>query len=635
MKALNGNLIEFGEFRLDTEKKILWNGAEVVALPMKAIELLCVLVENCGEVLGKDVLMDTVWADSFVEESVLTQNVYLLRKTLKELGDGDSTIKNIPRRGYMFSGEIHNLETQGTDLVIERHLYEKIEIEESEKIAEERLLLPAKPGTEMPWVAFAALLIAVLAGGGFFLWNSRNTETIRTLAVLPLKQFGGTVGDESLNLRITDSLITKIGNLKQISVRPTASIVKFTDDGISAVEIGKMLEVDAVLDGRFQQEGENLRINLQMISVTTGEQIWSGQFDGKTSGLLHLQDAVSAKLMNQLDLPLSKEQETAFVKQPTSNSKAFEEYSLGRYFWNKRTPESLKSAITSYQNAIGLDPEFAEAYVGLADSHFLMVDYSYDTSPDNVVAANENLARAIELNPNLADAYTTRGLIQTAHEWKWEDAEQSFLKAIDLAPNSSNAHHRYAMLLLKLRRFDEAETTMLRAKQLDPTSPGINMNLGVIYYFSKRYDAAVAQLKKTIALDTAFSPPHWYLARCYWMMGSLAESREAYVNAAKSAGDMETAALIERQQASDEPDAFIRDMLRNWADKVSDTGINAHDLAILNALAQNREETLKWLERSVEVRHPWAGSIDAEPEFDFVRDDPRFEKILRRMNLTH
>ena len=644
----NSNLLptsqvyEFGVFRLDAGADELFVNAETVKLAPKVLQCLILLVENRGKTITKDEFFEKVWTAAFVEDNALSYTISQLRKTLAEFDKETKYIETVSRRGFRFAANVKQispaLPAANREFTLERRKIEEVWIEETEDVQardSRPLLLPAKTAFGKLWLTGVAVLIVFFAGGGFLLWKNQGKETVKTLAVLPLKQFGNTVGDESMSLRIADSLITTIGNLKQISVRPTTSIIKFTNDQTSALEIGKMLEVDAVLDGSIQQEGENLRINLQMISVSSGEQIWAEQFDGKTSGLLNLQDAVSAKLINQLDLRLSDEQETAFKKQPTSNPEAFEEYLMGRYFWNKRTPESLKSAISSYQNSIRLDPDFAEAYVGLADSYYLLFDYSYDTSPVNVVLANENLAKAIELDPNLAEAYVTRGLIQTTHEWKWQDAEQSFFKAVELAPNSPNAHHRYAMLLLKLRRFNEAETQMLRARQLDPTSPSINMNLGVIYYFSKRYEDAVTQLKKTIALDTAFASPRWYLARCYWMQGNAAESFAEYVRAMTAVGDDETAELIERRSAAGEPDAILKDWIEKWAGQISPTGISAHDLAILTAHRQNREETLKWLERSVAVRHPWTTWIDAEPEFDFVRDDPRFQEILRKMNLEH
>jgi DNA-binding winged helix-turn-helix (wHTH) protein/TolB-like protein/Tfp pilus assembly protein PilF len=652
---LNGSnfngLREFDRFRLDTSTRVLWCGDKIVDLPPKAVDVLCVLVERQGEVVSKRELIDLVWAESFVEESNLTHQVYELRKAFKEHGCETDLIQTVSRRGYRFTGGLKE-SFDGDELVIEHRSISKTLIEELiDKEPDEKLIpmpvttvavplaihMPRKRRTGSAF-AIALLCSFVLLAGGFAIWQWNRAKSrisladVRSIAVLPMQSFNGDDGDDSLRMRLTDSLITKLGNIETISVRPTSSVARYSGSAIDPLELGRMLEVDAILDGRTQREGSKVRITLQLVSTKTGEQIWSDQFDGEADHLLDLQDAISARLLSRFDLRLSKEQETAFEKRPTANTEAFEEYLKGRFFWNRRTPESLRSAVSSYQNAINLDPNFAEAYAGLADSYYLLVDYSYDTSPANVALANENLNKTISLNPNLADAYVTKGLIQTAYEWKWKDAEDSFKKAVSLAPNSPNAHHRYAMLLLKLRRFDEAETQMLRAKQLDPTSPGINMNLGVVYYFSKRYSDAAKQFGQTLILDGSFSSPRWYLARCLWMSGSKTESIAEYVRATQSVANGEAAALLEKRSA--DPTLALKELRDLWTKQMSATGINAHDLAILSALIDDREATLKWLERSAEERHPWTSNINAEPEFDFVRDDPRFQAMLNKLGLS-
>ncbi len=633
MHILEKNIFDFGKFRLDNANKILRYNGEIVSLPLKAVELLCLLVENRGEVVNKHEIFERVWQDSFVEDSVLTQNIYQLRKTFEEFGEKD-LIKNVPRRGYIF-----NFENE-TTLIIEREIYEEIEIVETEILPEKQLLaLPPKQTNskfKIFGLAFVALFLITSAVIGYWFLNKKADRTtvsdITSIAVLPLKSFDEKAVDDNLRLRLMDSLITKLGKIETMSVRPTSATMKFVASDENPIEIGKKLLVDSVLEGSIQREANKIRVTLQLVSVKTGEQIWSEQFDGEADKLLDLQNAVSAKLLDKFNLPLSNEQQTEFAKRPTNNSEAYEEYLKGRYFWNKRTPESLKSAIGSFEKAIKLDTTFADAYVGLADSYYLLFDYSYDTSPKNVELAKENLNKAIELNPNLSEAYTTLGLIQTTYDWNWKAAENSLRKAKEIAPNSPNAHHRLGTLLARLRRFDEAENEIRKAREFDPTSTAINTNLGAVLLNSKKYDEAIIQLQKTLELDANFNAPRWYLARSYWLKGEKKTSLSEYAKAVETDGDKPLADKILQDTNAVDENTVIKNLAEEWKKKIGPQGINDHDIAMLNAFFQDKNETLNWLEKSVAAHHPWATWINAEPDFDFVRDEPRFKALLVKMN---
>ena len=633
---ING-LREFGGFRLDAEKRLLWYGPTLLDVPPRAIDVLCVLTESPGEVITKDTLFNAVWQGSFVEESNLTHQVYELRKIFKAHGSPSDLIQTVPRRGYRFTGDIQEAFEGGEEFVVERTVVSKALIAEVGGAATTTspLALPPSPSFARRHAAVMfGTLILVLVGVGLAIWQYRlSSQTVRlgdvrSIAVLPITSLGSE-RDESLEMRLTDSLITKLAAIPHLTVRPTSSITRLGAD-VDPIEAGQKLEVDAVLTGRTQVENGRVRLNLQMISVATGEQIWAAQLDGETTKMLAFQDAVADRMLTSLNLPA--EQAAAFEKQPTANAEAFEEYTKGRYFWNKRTGDALRLAIKSFENAVRLDPKFAEAYVGLADSHLLLFDYSYDTSADNVRLAKENLDKAIELDPQNAEAYATRGLIQTTHDWNWAGAEASFKKAVELAPRSANPRHRYAMLLLKLGRIPEGEQYLLEARRLDPTSPSINMNLGVAYYFASRYDAAAAQFRRSIELDPSFSSPHWYLARTLWMAGDRKGSLREYAVASRLVGFAASADLIEKSSA-DDPAQVVRDLIPLWKDRIGPQGISSHDIAKLYATIGEKEQTLTWLERAYQERHPWLTWIGVEPEFDFIRSEPRFVSLIRSLNL--
>lgn len=636
--AQNPVIYEFGRFRFDAASKLLFFADEPVKLAPKVAECLALLVEANGSVVSKNDFFDKVWADTFVEDNALSYTISQLRKNLADHDQGNKYIETVPKRGFRFQAPISASLAQHSELIYERRSVEDIWIEETvdHELAESspHLLTAPQTGKNRRWITAGIFTLLVAAFGVWYFTKPAAKESItnvKSIAVLPFGNFGDKEIDEPLRLRMTDALISKLGNLNTISIRPTNAILKY--DGSDPVEFGRKLEVDAIVEGRIQREADNLRVTLYLISVATGEHLWADQVDGRADRLLDLQNALSSRLIGRLDVRLSDEQKTAFDARPTSSDEAYEAYQMGRYFWNKRSADGLRSSISAYQNAIRLDPKFAEAHVGLADSYFLLVDYSYDLSPENVSMANENLGKAIALKPELAEAYVTRGHIQNTYEWRWQESTDSLVKAIELAPNSPNAHHRYGMLLLKLRRYAEAEVELKKARQLDPTSPGINMNLGVVLYFSKQYERALEQFNKTVELDENFSPVRWYVARCLWSMGREKEALSGYVQAMRKTGDEESAAIIENGEISRSPKDVVAAIAAAWSKNVGSTGYDVHSIAVLMAQRGDAEAALKWLERAVAERHPWTGMIYTEPEFDFVRTDPRFKAIIKKMNL--
>lgn len=311
---------------------------------------------------------------------------------------------------------------------------------------------------------------------------------------------------------MTDSLITKLGKIDAISIRPTASILKYANVETEPLEIGKELGVDAILDGRIQSESEKIRINIQLISVKSGENIWSEQFDGNAGNLLGLQDLISADLVKNLDLTLTKEQENIFAKQPTTNADAYEAYLRGRYFWNLRTGENFTKAISEFEEAVKLDPNFALEYAGLGDCYALLGVYDEKPPLESYPKAKEFAKKALELDADLAEAHTTLAFVTYRYEWNWKEAEEGFKKAISLQPNYATAHHWYGEFLMASGRFDEGENAFKEALRIDPLSLIINTDLGYGLFFARRFDESISQYEKVIKLNPEFTISYYCLA---------------------------------------------------------------------------------------------------------------------------
>jgi DNA-binding winged helix-turn-helix (wHTH) protein/TolB-like protein len=635
---INGDsqLREFGRFRLDAKKRVLWYDDKPVNLPLKDIELLCVLTEHSGQVITKDEILDRVWADSFVEESNLSRHIYLLRKTLKEYGESEDLIQTVPRRGYRFTGKVR--ETANGDVVIEKHTSTRTLIEIQDAVPEQSPSSPRPrtlPGSASSPLRITAVLAvgAVLLSGAVFLWNYYAVPPadtrIRSIAVLPVKSFSGSAADEELRMRITDALITRLGNMDGVAVRPTSAVLPFAGSEQDGLEIGKKLQVDAIVDSRIQQEGERLRVTMQLVRVADGEHLWSGQFDGRANQILDLQDQISAKVTSSLDAAVSDPE--AFAKRPTENAEAYEAYLKGRFFWNKRDEPSLRKAIEYFAQASTLDPNFSEAFTGLADAQHLIFNYNIDVRPEIITEAKQNLRRALELKPDSPDALITLGTIEMGYDWDWKAAEESLKRAVAAAPNSPTAHMRYGALLVRIRRFDEAEAQFEKQIELDPLSTTGITNLGMVRFCKKDFAGADRHYNKTLELDDKAGAPHWLLSRSLWLQGKKDESVGEIVKALELDRNAPLAEKIrEKAQASTAEEA-IRLLLYEW--RMNPPGTNPHNLAYLSTYINDIDKAIYWLEKSIEEHHPWTTWIAAAPEFEVLRGEPRYMEMLQKMNL--
>ena len=634
----HSSLREFGGCRLDVGKKLLWASGEPVQLPPKAVDLLCLLVENSGAVVTKDEIWKSVWNDAFVEETNLTHHVYVLRKALKELGF-DDIIKTVPRRGYRFTGEVR--EIPSGDVVIERHALTQTTIEfQDENGVALPIVTPSDKykslaGRRFFWIV-SILAIGIVLVYGILVFRNPSPQSkatasnIRSIAVLPVRSFSESSDSEELRIRITDALITRLGHLDRIEVRPTSAILPFTKSSQDALAIGKQLRTDAVIDSRMQQEGDRLRVTVQLLKVGSGEQIWSDQFDGRSNDILNLQDAISAKVARVLttDSP----QLATVAKRPTENSDAYEAYLNGRYHWTKRDEADLRQAIEYFTKAIELDPNFAEAYTGLADTQLVLFNYTPTVKSELVSQAKQNLDRALELKPDSADALTTLGSIQMLQEWDWKAAEGSFKAATAAAPNLAIAHMRYGSLLARLGRIPEALVESERAVDLDPLSLVNISNLGLVYFCKKDYPAADAQFRKALEAGDTVGASHWMLSRSLWLEGQKDEAIKELISAIESVGNKPLVEKLTAKSRTSSPEDVIKQLLYEWRNVPPET--NSPSNAYLALEIGDREKAMYWVERSVKERHAWTTWFYAAPEYESLRDTPRFREILREMKFT-
>lgn len=504
---------EFGPFRVEVDERLLFRGEERVALPPKVVDTLFVLIENRGRLLEKSVLLDAVWPDTYVEESSLAQNISLLRKAL---GD-DAYIETLPKRGYRFTADVR------------------------EVFNGEPEILNAAPETSLPdtvrtssfarrRVYAAIAVVVILLTAGLWWWKrSRNTGTDlrnKSIAVLPFKTLGAHDETDLAGLGMADALILRLHQSDQVTVLPTSSIIKYLNQESDALTIGRELGVDAVLDGTVQRTGDRFRVTAQLTTVRDGKTIWSAKFDDQANDLLVVQDALSDQLARSL--PLNSDNKPV-KKRYTENAEAYELYTRGLYFWNKRTPDGLTTALGYFTKATEKDPNYALAYASLADTYLLTrFNRLEGLSPEETIAKAKAVAsRAIELDPALAEAHVVMGTIK-AIDGEVQLAGDMYRRAIDLNPNLPIAHLRYGYSLAFTGKLDSAIQHMLRAHQLDPLSPIINTNLSAYMSYKGRHDESAKYARSALEIDPEFWQARVNLGEAYESMNMFAEAEEEF-----------------------------------------------------------------------------------------------------------
>lgn len=622
-------LREFGDFRLDTQKKTLWHKGEPVAMPLKELDVLCMLVEHPGELVTKDEILDKIWQDSFVEESNLSRHIYLLRKTLKQLGQNDDLIQNVPRRGYRFAGEVR--EIPKAEIVVEKHTQTRTLIEVEDPQAELRMKTARSRVFSFPVVAAVAstFILTVTFIGYRYFEPTVGAQPIRSIAVMPFK----TIGDADVHhgLGLADVLVTRLSAIKEINVRPTSAILVFESQTIESVTAGQKLNVDGVLEGTMYRKGDSVRVTTRFIRVADNSILWTGQYEANSADELRLQNELALQITEVLKLTLTGGEKQALTRPLTANTDAYRLYAKGRYEWNKRSWVGMIEAQRLFRNAIEHDPDFALAHVGLADT------LATSAEKEAFIAAE----KALSLEPNLAEAHASLGFLRMFHKWEWDAAEISLKKSIELSPGYATAHHWYATLLAITGRNDEAKAEMRRALDISPQSHNFLADMGQLHYFTREYDEAREYCFKALAIDPNFLFAHEYLSDIYLQTGAHEKAFNEEIAAIKiNESFLESSVdgkLRQEKKLDDLRRAFSKGGIAEYMKARSEwsgSGQYSHYYAAAAySFIGEKTAAMDNLEKAVEQKTFLSAFLKADPVFDPLRNEPRYQEILRKMNL--
>lgn len=572
---------EFEDYVLLPSQRLLYRGGQPVPLKSKVFETLLTLVRHQGELLTKDELMAKIWGNSFVEEANLTQNIFTLRKVFGENPRDHNFIVTVPGRGYRFVAKVETI----TRSKSENHLN------------------GANP-----------------AGNG----------ASKSLAVLPLKFLVPKEAESKkyLGLAIADSLITQLSANRKFSIRSTEAVLKYAETEKDAISIGRELNVDAVLSGTIQTSDAKIRANIQLHDTQSGDTIWADKFEVKSDDFFELQDQISSQAAEALTIEIGK---NSTVQKTPKNPEVYQKYIKYRFFWESRTEEGLRTSLNCAREIVAAEPNFPLGYVSVADSYLLLGHHLY--LPPHKVYGNVKAAveKALELDPNLAEAYATKADYCFISK-DWERCEKLHQKSISLKNDYASAPHWYSWFLTAMGRFDEALEQIEQAQRLDPGSLYLSTIRGVPFGYKRHFDQAIRQFQMVLEIDPNFKRAHYYLAWTLFNAGRWDEGIAEFEKVVAAEPIQQTLALLGHCYGA----AGMRDkafeMLRRLDQMAVEKYISPYQRALIYVGLGEKEQALTELEKAFEENSIWLIWMNVDIQLESLRDEPRFKDLMAKLN---
>lgn len=479
-------------------------------------------------------------------------------------------------------------------------------------------------------LALAAIVLAGFAGYRYL--GSASSEQITSIAVLPFQNRSDDPDTDYLSDGLAESLIFRLTQLPGLKVSPTSSVMRYKGKDTDVAKIASELGVDAVMTGRLLKRGDNLNITVELVDARNNKSLWGEQYERKMSDLLATQREIAAAIVQKLQLKLAGNDAKGITKKYTNNNEAYQLWLKARFHFAKRTKEDLFKSIEIFEEAVKLDPNFALAYVGIAESWTVIPSFPYASPAECIPKAKAAAAKALEIDPDLPEAHTVSAMIAATYEWDWARAEAGFKRALELDPNLAVTHYRYAWTFLSpIGRHDEAIAEMKIAMEKEPLYLIQGANYAGVLMYARRFDEAVDQAKKTYDLDPNFVGGKNWLCHTYDLKGMYAESL----------------AISEKSLDSDMP--FLADagyayaktgqrekalaIIERWKEAEKRRYVANYWVAITYAAVGDKDGAFAELEKAYK-NHDWfLQRLKVDPFMDPLRGDPRFAEILKRLKL--
>ena len=452
------------------------------------------------------------------------------------------------------------------------------------------------------------------------------------VAILPFTNISADPADEFFADGMTEELISSVSQTRGLHVIARTSVMRYKGANKPIAEIGRELNVATVLEGSVRKAGQTVRISVQLIETANEEPRWSQTYDRQLRDVFGIQSDIAARVAEALREHVLAEAPPVRAATTTRSTKSYVNYLRGRQLWNKRTEPDLKQAILFFEAALKSDGNYARAHTGLADAYAALALLEFMPPNEAFPRARDAVTRALSLDADLADAHTSLGLIKFQYDWDWAGAEQELARAIELNPNYAPAHHYFADYLKAMGRFDEAIEQIEKAQDLDPLSLAINTGVGHVLYLSRQYDQAIEQYKRAVDLDPAFMATHLWFGRPYLEKGMFTEAIAELETAARLSGKSTLAlAMLGHGLASagrlDEATRTLKKLL----ERAESQYVPSYWIAVVYNGFKDRDQVIAWMRRALEERSSWLVWSNVEPRFDWIRRDPEFTALLQAM----
>jgi TolB-like protein/DNA-binding winged helix-turn-helix (wHTH) protein len=618
--------VRFGPFEADLRSAELHRDGHTIKVQEQPFQVLAMLLDHPGEVVTREELRERLWpGDTFVDfDHSLATAILKIRDALEDSAGEPHFVETVPRRGYRFIAPVEVVPSDGEP-------------------ASEVAGAPARKASKRRMLALAggAVVAALAAAVGFNVAGlrdrllGRGAPHIDSIAVLPFENVGGNPQTAYLSDGITENLINSLSSIPHLRVVPRSLAFEFKGKKISPQAAGKQLKVAAVVTGRVAVHGDSLTVGTEIMDLASVSQLWGKQYSRRTSELLGLEETIAGDITRRLRVRLSSRQQSALAPPATTNPQAYLLYlrsrQLARAFW---VPESLKKSAEYAQQAVEKDPTFALGYAALADAYSQMGLFDVLSPQEAFPRAREAALKALQMNSSIPEAHASLARVKLYYDWDWSGAEAEYRRAVELKPDDAELHERYARCLMVAGRPKEGLAEIHRAHELNPLSATILASLAGNYIGTREYDKAIKLGRKAIELDPHCGQAYASISCAYFIMGQYDQSNVYYLKQLRELGasveDIERAR--KEYQTLGIPGAMRLTMEQHEARLARGERGSMTSIAMGYALIDDKEKALKWLERAYDAHDPRLVMIAGGPLWDSVRDDPRFQDLLRRMN---
>ncbi len=614
--------IRFADYTLDLRTGELRRKGILLKLQPQPAKVLSILASRAGEIVTRPELANQVWgAETYVDfEHGLNYAIRQIRSVLDDDPERPRFLETIPKRGYRFIAEV---------------------ISPTPRESHQALLVPpttpatSKIGFLRRRSMYLTVVVIVLAATAIASWYFRSRPSgtlsgsrIQSIAVLPLRNLSNDPEQEYFSDGMTDELITDLAKVAELRVISHTSVEQYKGTKKSLTQIAKELGVDAIIEGTVMRSSERVRITAQLIDATSDKHLWADSYERELRDVFGLQDEVALRIATEVGANLSGREQAGRTGNRIANPAAHEAYLRGNFYWNQLTCDGFKQGLDNFQRAVALDPQFAPAYVGEAESYFTLADWGCLSDPALVTKSRDAALKAAELDPNSGEAQAWLGKLAFFYGWDFPQAQKELQQAIKLSPNYAEAHTIYAVFLVTSGKRDLGLAEMKRAHDIDPISQLTNVIAIFVSYLAQDYDAAVEQGEKTVALYPSSGSGYNWLGAVY---------------EAKGANDIAAAAYLKSKElsgATSKDLAVFRAAYQNWGlrgfwrkelEAAQTRSENPCWITRIYAHLGDKERTLEFLGRSLQAHCSGPHTVIADPVYESVRQDPRFREALLRL----